>query len=304
MKQTIEYYYNLKIDKLYMQNNNFNFTYENNTYYFCEYLRDLKELDDLLLCYRELKQKNINVHDLIYNMENNLITKVDDKNYLLLKINKAYEKYDIIDLIDFNKKLNLNNKKRELYRNNWEMLWSSKIDYIENQLNEIKVDNIIHKSIDYYLGLSETAISYVNSINRKYEFSNNDKITLAHKRIYYPNYALNYLNPLSFIFDLEIRDIAEYIKSVFFQEDNALLELETYLKSVKLTPYSYNMLMARLIYPTYYLDLYEKIVNQKEDSQKLLPIIKKSNDYQEFLKESYLLISHYSPLEDIDYLKY
>ena len=197
MKQTIEYYYNLKIDKLYMQNNNFNFTYENNTYYFCEYLRDLKELDDLLLCYKELKQKNINVHDLIYNMENSLITKVDDKN----------------------------NKKRELYRNNWEMLWSSKIDYIENQLNEIKVDNIIHKSIDYYLGLSETAISYVNSINRKYEFSNNDKITLAHKRIYYPNYALNYLNPLSFIFDVEIRDIAEYIKSVFFQEDNALLEL-------------------------------------------------------------------------------
>lgn len=304
MKQTIEYYYNLKIDKLFMVGNNFYFSGASNDYYFVEYLRTKDELEDLVNCYMELKNNNIQVHDFVYNIKNDLLTDVEGKKYILLKINNKTEKFDIIDIIEFNKKIKLSAKKRNLYRNNWEMLWSSKIDYIENQLNEIKIDDVIHKSIDYYLGLSETAISYVSIISSKYKISNDDKITLSHKRIYYPNYALNYLNPLSFIFDLEVRDVAEYLKSVFFSGDDALLELETYLKSTKLTFYSYNMLYARLLYPTYYFDIYEKVVNQNEDSMKLLPIIKKSEEYNIFLKEAYHLISKYAPLIKIDYLIY
>lgn len=302
MKETIEYYYNLKIDNLLMQNGNYYFTINSSDYYFVEYLRTVKELEDIVLCYNELKQNNIVVHDLIYNIKNEFLTDIEGKKYILLKINKKNEKFDIIDLIDFNKKISLSSKKRELYRNNWESLWSSKIDYIESQLNEIKIDSIIHSSIDYYIGLSETAIQYVNIINSRYKISENDKITLSHKRIYYPNFGINYLNPLSFIFDLEVRDIAEYLKSTFFAGDDALLELDTYLKSTKLTIFSYNMLYARLLYPTYYLDMYEKIVNSNEDSEKLIPIIKKSEDYTEFLKKAYDKISTYAPLIEIDYL--
>lgn len=304
MKETIEYYYNLKIAKLLTNKNNYYFLIDGKEYFFGQYLRTPQELEDILLCCQELKFSNINVHDFIYNIKNQLLTDIEGKKYILLKINNKNEKFDIIDLIDFNKKIKLSAKKKELYRNNWELLWSSKIDYIESQLNEIKIDSIIHKSIDYYIGLSEIAIQYVNIINNKYELSENDKITLSHKRIYYPNYALNYLNPLSFIFDLEVRDIAEYLKSVFFAGDDALLELDTYLKSVKLTPYSYNMLYARLLYPTYYLDIYEKVVNEKESSEKLIPIIKKSDEYNEFLKEAYSLIMKYAPLTKIDCLIY
>ena len=284
MKETIEYYYNLKINKLLTNKNNYYFIIDGKEYFFGQYLRTPQELEDILLCCQELKFSNINVHDFIYNIKNQLLTDIEGKKYILLKINNKNEKFDIIDLIDFNKKIKLSAKKKELYRNNWELLWSSKIDYIESQLNEIKIDSIIHKSIDYYIGLSEIAIQYVNIINNKYELSENDKITLSHKRIYYPNYALNYLNPLSFIFDLEVRDIAEYLKSAFFTGDDALL--------------------ARLLYPTYYLDIYEKVVNEKESSEKLIPIIKKSDEYNEFLKEAYSLIMKYAPLTKIDCLIY
>ena len=41
-------------------------------------------------------------------------------------------------------------------------------------------------------------------------------LTLCHKRVYYPTYKLNYYNPLSFIFDLRVRDIASYLKNKFF----------------------------------------------------------------------------------------
>ena len=104
-------------------------------------------------------------------------------------------------------------------------------------------DKIIDNSIDYYIGLSENAIYYVNNVNSKYSMSSLDKIVLSRKRIISPNYSLNYFNPLSFIFDLEVRDITEYIKSTFFDNGDAYLDLESYLKSTKLTIYSYNRQM-------------------------------------------------------------
>ena len=45
------------------------------------------------------------------------------------------------------------------------------------------------------------------------------RIVLSHRRVFYPNYKLNYLNPLSFVFDLEVRDVAEYLKAMFFKKD-------------------------------------------------------------------------------------
>ena len=304
MKQTIEYYYSLKIEELFLEQNSYHFLLDDKDYYFVHFLRSETDLDDLIECSKELKKKNIDCHNIIVNINNSVLTKVDDINYILLQVNNKDEIYSIVEMIQMNKKAKLNYPKTNLYRNNWAMLWSTKIDYIENQLTEIKIDEIIKKTIDYYIGLTENAIYYVNNISAKYSFSLSDSIVLAHKRIYYPNYKLNYLNPLSFIFDLEVRDIAEYIKSAFFANEDALLELQTYLKSVKLTNYSYNMLFARLLYPSYYFDLYEKIVNYNEKIDSLIDIINKNTAYEDFLKKAYKEISSYATLEKINWLIY
>ena len=304
MKQSIEYYYSLKIDELLLENNTYHFIINKEDYYFVYYHRSEKDLDDILECINELKNKNIDCHEIILNNKNEILTKIDNVNYILLKVHNKDEIYEINDIIQMNKKLVLINNKNNLYRNDWARLWSTKIDYIEDQLKEIKVDNIITYSIDYYSGLAENAIYYVNSTSLKYQISVNDKIVLSRKRILIPNYKLNYLNPLTFIFDLEVRDISEYIKSSFFAGEDAILELETYLKSVKLTYYSYNMLFARLLYPSYYFDIYENIVNKNEDSEKLLQVISKVNDYEKFLKKAYLQIAMYAPLQSINWLIY
>ena len=304
MKQSIEYYYSLKINELFLENNTYHFTLDKEDYYFVYFHRSEKDLKDILQCISELKAKNIDCHDIILNNKKEILTKIDNVNYILLKVHNKDEIYEINDLIQMNKKLLLINQKNDLHRNDWANLWSAKIDYIEQQLKEIKVDSIITYSIDYYLGLAENAIYYVNSISLKYQISSNDKIVLSRKRILIPNYKLNYLNPLTFIFDLEVRDIAEYIKSSFFAGEDALLELETYLKSIKLSLYSYNMLFARLLYPSYYFDIYEGIINKNDDSEKLLKIISKVNDYEIFLKKAYLQIARYAPLESINYLIY
>ena len=62
------------------------------------------------------------------------------------------------------------------------------------------------------------------------------------------------------------------------------------------------MLYARLLYPTYYFDIYEKIMNKSLDEEALIKIIEKNEAYETFLKESYLELTKYAPLERIEWL--
>jgi len=62
------------------------------------------------------------------------------------------------------------------------------------------------------------------------------------------------------------------------------------------------MLYARLIYPTYYFDIYEDIMSGKKDEDDLIPIIDKVDDYEMFLKNAYYEISKYAPIDRIEWL--
>ena len=299
-------YYNYDIDINEMQNNNEYscFNYNGNDYYFVFFNRSIDELNDLNAICIELKNKGIRVHDIIKNNKDSFLTKVGNDYYILLKINIKYnEIVTYNDIISLSNKLVLNNKNSRLYRNNWGELWSKKIDYFEYQIKEIgKNKNVILDSFSYYIGLAENAISYVNKVNSVFKMTNYDKITLSHRRIFNPNIALNFFNPLSFIFDLEVRDIAEYLKINFFNGTDSFLDLKTYLKIKRLSEYGYNMLFARLLYPSYYFDIYEKIMNKKNDEDELFKIIDKTNDYEIFLKKAYEEISKYSKLDRIEWL--
>ena len=137
---------------------------------------------------------------------------------------------------------------------------------------------------------------------RKYHQSPEDRICLSHRRVKYPNVKLNFLNPLSFIFDLEIRDIAEYIKSAFFAGEDALSYLKEALKIKKYSIYSLELLYARLLYPSYYFDVYENVMNDLEQEEKLVPIIEKACDYEDFFYNAYIEINQYVPIERISWL--
>ena len=304
MKESINYYYNLNIGEVEKWNYVYRFKLNNAYYYFVPIKRVDNELQDIVNVSKELKQRNIPVHDIILNKFNKIITNVLNTNYCLIKpINDIYIEYDLRDIINLNKSLRLNPSKSNLYRNNWGKLWSDKIDYFEYQIHELGKDRpIILNSFSYYIGLGENAISYVINANNKYIPSINDKICLSHRRINYPNYLLNYFNPLSFIFDLEVRDIAEFIKSAFFANEDALSYLQFALKNNNFTIYSLALLYARLIYPTYYFDLYEKVMNEEEEEEILIPIIEKASEYEEFLNKAFLEINKYAAIDRIDWL--
>lgn len=246
-----------------------------------------------------MKSKGISVNNLVINRNNNYLTKVNEYNYIMLCVSNLEYEYDIFDIYNMSKRLVLNNNASSLYRNNWAKLWSEKVDYFEYQVRELGLElEVIKNSFSYYIGMAELAISYVNNS------SGFGVITLSHRRVFYKNYKLNYLNPLSFIFDLRVRDVSEYLKSMFFKEkiEYTLEELSAYLKIAHLNEYECRMLYARLIYPSYYFDLYDEVMNNKKNEELLINVIKKCNDYEDFLYLAYLEIKKYANIDKIDWL--
>lgn len=304
MKETLEYYYGLDIENIEELDGKYHIKQENQDYFFVFYNRGIEELEDIINVSNEMIKKGINVHKILINRNNSFLTKVGEYNYILFAVSNLSEEYDIFDMVKISEKLVLNNNKSNLYRNNWGTLWSEKIDYFEYQVRELSIEkDVVKNSFSYYVGMAENAISYVNNTNMKYG-GDAYRIVLSHRRVFYPNYKLNYLNPLSFVFDLEVRDIAEYLKAMFFKKDISfcLDELSSYLKIRHLSLYEYQMLYARLLYPTYYFDVYESVMNKNGDEEELVNIIKKCDSYEEFLKKAYLEISKYAKIDKVEWI--
>ena len=79
------------------------------------------------------------------------------------------KEYDLFDIINFQREYTATNKVVSLYQNDWGNLWSSKVDYLEYQMSELgKNFPTLLNSFSYYVGLAENAISYVNSLNRRF----------------------------------------------------------------------------------------------------------------------------------------
>ncbi len=306
MKNALRENYNINEKINILENNNYcSFLFGDRKYYFMPYIRSDDELEDLISMNDELLRKDIPTFRFILNKNNQYLTEHLNKKYILFEtpLNLSQE-YDILDMLNYSHQLVINNKKSLLYRNRWAQLWSSKIDYFEYQVAELgKNKPLIVNSFSYYVGLAENAISYVNNTLKKHQISIYEKITLQRKRIAFPNILLNYFNPLNYIIDIEVRDIASYFKSLFFNSDeNLWLEINTYLKRKSLSIYGYQLLYARLLYPSYYFDIYEKVMEDKIKEEELLKIINKSSSYEQFLKKIFLVISKYAPIEPIDWL--
>ena len=129
-----------------------------------------------------------------------------------------------------------------------------------------------------------------------------DYFVISRRRIFSPNYLLNYANPICFVVDLEVRDYAEYFKSLFFDGGDVYQEIVSFLKRVRVGSFSLSVFFARLIYPSYYFDLFEKVILNDESSDILINILNKQEDYNKFLNFVYKEILKYTPIKKIPWL--
>lgn len=290
MKNILEYYYNIQIDKLHNKNNNYYFNLYNNTYILKKYYGK----EETLFKLNQITYLN----KTIPNKYSKLITIINNDNYILIHISNKNN-------LSLNSISNLANNiyqynLEELERNNWEILWSNKIDHYERLTKEnIKKYPKIRESFDYFIGMGENAITYL--VNTKKETR---KTPLDNKVISHINLEDSIYNPSNVILDHKARDIAEYIKySFFINNKNIFNELEEYFKYNYYSEYGIRVLYSRILYPSFYFNIYDNILNSKIEEKELNKIISKIDNYEIYLYNIYLFLRRFYNIPIPEYLK-
>lgn len=278
MKNTINYYYNLNINTIHQKEKNYYFKVDNKNYLLLK-CSNIEELDDVYRLNMYLSQI-LPVHRIVLNVNNEVITKINDSNYLLLELFSNNNKINLNNIIELSN-IRIPFSVDKLKRNDWYNLWIKKIDYFEYQLSQIgKKYPLIRESFNYYIGLAENAIILVNNID-----FNNIPLGLSHRRI--TNMSFNLYNPLNIVIDARIRDVCEYFKFCFFNNIDISMELELFLSYNSFNIDEAKLFLARMFFPTYYFDLYEKIIDNEIDESEIKKVIIKADNYEKILKQVY-----------------
>ena len=298
MKNALFYYYKFNVDRLIKKNNYYFFENDNYFYYLYpvirpkEYIFSLKYLNQYLI--------NTKYMEIVFNIFNDIVSLINNHQYILLRQRKEI-KFSIDDF--FNPYyININNSNLKTFdHSDWYKLFSSKIDYFEYQKSFIKVKYpLLYKTMDYYIGLSENAISYFYACNKYLGKNNIDNLVLSRRRIDLLNDSI--YNPLNTVIDNRARDIGEYLKYLFLGNDYDDVKIENFLLSFNFSSYQYSLIMDRLLFPSFYFDLYEEIINESRREEEIIPILKRSGEYESFLKMIYDILNKNQSIMRIDWL--
>lgn len=290
MKNAINYYYNIYINDLVKSNDDYHFYFDSNEYRLIIFNRPYDDIKPIYNLNIEMLKRGISVHSIILNKQNQIITMINNKPYILLKLsNNNRSKVNLNDIRYIqNGTYNIKYDK-ELIRFHWIQMWSDKIDYYEYQISQLgKKYPILCDSLSYYIGLGENAISYLSNSMKKINVDS--KIVVSHKRVIINKGSYDFYNPINYVIDSRIRDLCEYIKNSFFNDELNMQEIKTFISNSYLTNYEYILLFSRLLFPTYYFDIYDEIINNNLDEKIIIKIIDKNREYEKFLNDIYYFI--------------
>lgn len=303
MKQFLLVFYQLEIENITPHKDNYLFSIKDTQYILCYYDRDLKDIEHLNSLTKECQDQNIFLHEIVFNIKNAPITMNPEnrQNYILFKINLNQNKKTTLGEISF-----LSNQKIKprpaITRDNWTKLWENRNDYLEYQINQMgKKYPILVESFNYFIGLSENAISYINHTIQELKPTPFDEKVLSHRKI--NNTIESLYNPLNLIIDYKVRDLAEYIKLSFFnQNPNIFLELKQYLSQNYISEFGMRLLFGRVLYPSFYFEMYENAIISKEEEKSLLNLISQINSYEEYLKNIFFFLRQYYNIPEVHWI--
>lgn len=286
MKNIINYYYNLNLIDLFEIDNMYYFNYKNSDYFFLIFDRPIEDANSIFNTYLELKKRQIITNDIITNKNNQVLTIVNNIPYILIRDNTRNKCISINDILYIqNNTIGVINEKK-MFRNDWVKMWESKIDYYEEQLSLINNKyKILDDTIDYYIGLGENAISYL--VNNKVKTPN---LCLSHRRIDINKGSFEFYNPVNYIIDSRVRDLSEFIKTSFFLDKINFDLIRYYIDYMNFSRDEYILLIARLLFPTYYFDLYDSILNSNMDENIVINVIDKTKNYLMIVKNIFFYI--------------
>lgn len=191
----------------------------------------------------------------------------------------------------------------------WKQLWEKRLDQMEQVWNgklyiqpENEFERMFVESFPYYMGLAENAIQYLADTEIDDQPMQTDHGTVCHERFTNSIWKGPYLlkNPFDWVFDHGSRDLAEWVRERYFSNIQASQPdikrfLAEYQSMTVLSPFSWRLMYARLLFPlhyfecieNYYITQSEQMRNQLED--KLRKYLSQSPDHERFLGNFYQL---------------
>lgn len=298
MKNVLQYYYNLNPDSIHQVHKDYRIIINKDIYmmYNLEIINN--EIYQIYALNKLLSHNNILFNKIILNVSDQIITQINDIPYMLVKIYFENRNINFEDLYFFsNLYIDVSNY-RELDKSDWYYLWTNKIDYIEYQVSQFgKNYPLIRKSINYYIGMAETAINLLG--NKKKETTH---FVISHRRVKSKSKLWDIYNPLSLVIDTRVRDISEFYKTLFFDKGLNIELLKKQVLSYQFSSYEAFLFYVRMIFPTYYFDCYEEIVLGDLNEKELLKYIYKAEQYRVFLKEIYFFLKQYYDLIEVEWI--
>lgn len=303
MKNNIAYYYNLNIENIYQNNDYFYFDIENERYELVIYNRDIKEQQAIYELNKKMIMANLLVHKIIPNKDNYIVTTINNIPYILYKTYTNKEKE--ISLLELTYLSNYVFEYDDiLKRDNWNILWEKKIDYLEYQINQTgKKYPILVDSFSYFVGLTENAISYAKNTIIEVQKEQVDIGVISHRKIKECNKINCIYDPLNIVIDHKSRNLAEYIKISFLKNNtNIFKELNNYFSNNYFSLYGIRILFARILYPSFYFDIYEEIILNKRKESDILNITNRIKEYEIYLKNIYLYLRNIYNIPEIEWI--
>lgn len=289
MKITLMYNYNLEGLTIYRVNEQIYIKSGQNRYMLIP-IKSTNELNELYTILNKYELSN-HYYEIMKTKDNQLSILYRGIEYALLKIPKE-NNHKLEEKLK--KVIELKDTIYILDRSNWYFLWSKKNDYMEYKYEHIKNKyKLIDETIHYYLGMSETAISYLNNTA-----DINKKLTITHRRL--DPEKIN--NPLNIIIDRKERDISEYLKYIFIRQINTPQKVKEVILNIEPNKYSFHRIYSRLLYPTYYFDIYDNIEIGIEREEKLQEIINRIDEYEIYLRDIYNIMTTKFQIKKIDWL--
>lgn len=299
MKNALNYYYNLYPTSIHQINDSYKCYIQNEEYLLTPCNEDLKHINQIYDLSNYLLQINVPCQKIIKNINGQVLTLINNTNYILIKMLVKNKMVNIEDILYFSHIYVDPKYFNELKKDDWYQMWTKKIDYFEYQVSQFGLRHpVIRESINYYIGMAENSISLFYTLpSHHYQ-----QLYICHKRIKCNDNYVDLYNPLNFILDNRIRNLGEYIKAKFFFSKYTIEDAKGDINRFNLSVTQYNLLFIRLLYPSYYFDCYEQVLEEKKKEIELVKIISKSKAYMVFLKELYLYIKPFSNIPDIDWI--
>ncbi len=299
MKNTINYFYNIQPENIHQHEKQFRFRINNNNYAFLPCYRPENEIRELQILSTSLFLQGIYCHQFVLNINSSIITDVNNVPYVLLLVHTNDKRLVTLDDLIWFSNINISPTNDLLKKDNWFLLWTEKIDYFEYQVSQFgKSFPLIRESFSYFVGMAETSISFLRNTN-----TNNNKIlSVSHGRIKSNSTIFDLYNPLNFIIDSKVRNICEYFKDQFFKGNDIIDDLFNYISSSNFATSDYMLLYARMLFPTFYFDVYELVIHGYIEEKEILSIIQRISDYELFLKYLHDYLKQFVMIPNIEWI--